>query len=128
MNGFISSQQVKVLQFSVLTAPVDVALTGMGKLGININCRGYSKSAVLQTHSVVSINSSVQAKDLMSIVNFEYECFEELGMKFNLSSIHLTTNSTHIVSHLDALNIASHKISEVECIIVEQEWKCYNFP
>jgi hypothetical protein len=29
---------------------------------------------------------------------------------------------------LDALNIASHKISEVECIIVEQEWKCYNFP
>ena len=59
----------------------------------------------------------------MSGVNLEYECSEELGMKINLSSIHLNTNSKHIVSHLDDLNIASHKISEVESIIVEQEWK-----
>jgi hypothetical protein len=92
-------------------APVNVALTGMGKLGININCRGYSESALLQTRSVVTVNSSIQAKDLMSGVNFEHECCEELGMKFNLSSIHLNTNSKHIASHLDDLNIASHKIS-----------------
>jgi hypothetical protein len=34
MNGSISSQQVKELQFFVLTTPVSVALTGMGKLRI----------------------------------------------------------------------------------------------
>ena len=43
--------------------PAEVALTGMGKLRINTNCRGYSKSALLQTHSVVTVNSSMQAKD-----------------------------------------------------------------
>jgi hypothetical protein len=71
---------------------VDVTLTGVGKLAINANCKGYSKSAVLQTHSIVTVNSSTQAKDLMSGVNFEYECCEELGVKFNLSTIHLNTN------------------------------------
>jgi hypothetical protein len=98
-------------------ASVDVALTGVDKLGINANCRDYSKSALLQTHSVITVNSSIQAKDLMSRLNFEYECW------FNLSSIYLNTNSKHIVSHLDDLNIGSHKISEVGCIIMEQEWK-----
>jgi hypothetical protein len=54
-------------------------------------------------------------------VNLDYECREELSTKFNLSSIHLNTNFKHIVSHLDDLNIAGHKISEVVRIIVEQE-------
>lgn len=103
--------------------PAEVALTGMGKLRMNTNCRGYNKSVLLQTHSVVTVNSSMQAKDLMSGVNLEYECYEELGMKINLSSIHLNTNSKHIVSHLDDLNIASLKIAEVERIIMEQEWE-----
>jgi hypothetical protein len=44
-------------------------------------------------------------------------------MKFNLSSIHLNTNFKHKVSHLDGLKIASHKISEVEHMDMEQEWK-----
>jgi hypothetical protein len=56
----------------------------MGKLGINANCKGYSKSALLQTHSVVTAISSIQANDLMSGVNFEYECCEELGMSLVL--------------------------------------------
>jgi hypothetical protein len=43
-------------------------------------------------------------------------------MKINLISIHLNTKFKHIVSYLDDLNVASHKISEVERIIVEEEW------
>jgi hypothetical protein len=104
-------------------APVDVALIRMGQLGINTNDRGYSKSPLLQKHSVVTVNSSLQGKHLTSRVNFEYECSEEFGVKFNLSSIHLSTISKHIISYLDGLNIARHKIFEIERIIVEQEWK-----
>jgi hypothetical protein len=104
-------------------APVNVALSGISKLGINTSCKGYSKSSLLQTHSVVTVNNSIQAKDLMSEVKLEYECCEELSIKLNISSIHLNANFKHMVSHLDDLNIASHKISEVEHMILEQEWK-----
>jgi hypothetical protein len=103
--------------------PVDVVLSGTGKLGINSSCRGYSKSVVLHPHSATTVNSSIQSKDLTSEVNLEYECCEELSTKINLSSIHLNTNFKHIVSHLDDLNIASHKISEIERSIEEQEWE-----
>jgi hypothetical protein len=94
--------------------PVDVTLTGIGKLAINANCKGYSKSAVLQTHSIVTVNSSIQAKDLKSGVNFEYECCEELGVKFNLSTVHLNTNYEHIVSHFNDLNIAGYMLDRTE--------------
>jgi hypothetical protein len=107
MNGSISSQQVKELQFFVLTAPVDVALTAMGKLKINTSCRGYSKSTLLQTYSVITVNSSTQAKDLMSEVNLEYEYCEELSMKFNLSSTYLNKHFKHMVSYLDDENCKS---------------------
>lgn len=59
----------------------------------------------------------------MSRVNLEYDCCEELGMKFNISSILLNSNFKHIVSHLDDFKIASHMVSEVEQIMKEQEWK-----
>jgi hypothetical protein len=77
----------------------------MGKLGINTSCRGYSKYALSQTHSVITVNSLIQAKDLMSEVNLEYECCEQLSMKFNRSSIHLNTYFKNIISHFDDLNI-----------------------
>jgi hypothetical protein len=44
----------------------------------------------------------------MSGVNFEYEFCEELGMKFNLSSIYLNAVFKHTVSHLDDLCIENH--------------------
>jgi hypothetical protein len=59
-------------------APVDMALRGTGKLGINSTCRGYSRSVMLQPHSAINVNNSIQPKDLMSGVNFEYECCEHL--------------------------------------------------
>jgi hypothetical protein len=59
----------------------------------------------------------------MSKVNLEYQCCEELSMKFNLSSIHLNTDFKHTVSHVDDLKIASHKISKVQHMVLEQEWK-----
>jgi hypothetical protein len=43
--------------------------------------------------------------------------------KTNLSCLSLNTTFKHIVSHLDDLKFASHKISEVEYLLKGTEWK-----
>lgn len=53
----------------------------------------------------------------------EYDCCEELHVKFNISTSNLNTSFKLIVSHLDDLKIASRRISDVETMIMEQEWK-----
>jgi hypothetical protein len=104
-------------------APTDVTLTGIGKLGIVAGCRGYSKSALLQTHSVSTINGTKYESDIISKVNLEYDCYEELGVKFNISSIRSNSNFEHIMSNLDDLQIVSHKVSDIEQMLKDQEWK-----
>ena len=59
----------------------------------------------------------------MSKVHLEYDCCEELHVKFNISTLNLNTSFKHIISHLDDLKIASRRISDVETMITEQEWK-----
>jgi hypothetical protein len=60
----------------------------------------------------------------MSKVNLEYYCCEII-----INCIHLNFNFQHIVSHLEHLNIASHKVSDAERIIEEHEWKrTHHFP
>jgi len=58
----------------------------------------------------------------MSKVHLEYDCCEELHVKFNISTLSLHSSFKHIVFHLDDLKIASRRISEVETMIREQEW------
>jgi hypothetical protein len=59
----------------------------------------------------------------MSRVRLEYDCCEEMSAKINISTIRFNNSFKHIVSHLDDLKIASHRISEVENMVKEQEWK-----
>jgi hypothetical protein len=49
-----------------------------------------------------------------------------LNLKVNLSGIYLNTSFKHTVEDLDDLKVASHRISEVEHLIKEQEWKLYD--
>jgi len=44
-------------------------------------------------------------------------------VKFNTNTLILNTSFKHIVSHLDDLKIASRKISDVDTVIREKEWK-----
>ena len=48
---------------------------------------------------------------------------KKLNVKFNISTVSLNTSFKHIVSHLDDLKIAFRRISDVENMIREQEWK-----
>ena len=103
--------------------PVDVVVSGIGKLGLSASCKGFGKSALFQTHTILNAENQGYESDFIAKVNLEYNCCEELNMKLNISTLHLNTSYRHIVSHLDDLKIASHKVSEVENMIREQEWK-----
>ena len=59
----------------------------------------------------------------MARVHLEYDCCEEPNVEFNISTVRLNTSFKHIVSHLDDVKIASSRISDVENMIREQEWK-----
>ena len=59
----------------------------------------------------------------MTRVHLEYDCCEELYVKFNISTVSLNTSFKCIVSHLDDLKIAISRISDVENMIREQKWK-----
>jgi hypothetical protein len=104
-------------------APIDVLVSGIGKLGIHENCKGFGRSAHFQTHAILNQYNPGYESDFMSKVDLEYDCCEYLNEKTNLSCLSLNTSFKHIVSHLDDLKVASHKISDVEHLLKEQEWK-----
>jgi hypothetical protein len=103
--------------------PVDVIMSGIGKLGISAICKGLGKSALFQTHSTMNVDNPGYESDFMFRVNLEYNCCEELNVKFHISVVSLNTSYKRIVSHLDDLKSASHRVSDVENMISEQEWK-----
>jgi hypothetical protein len=103
--------------------PIDIIVTGIGKLGIKENCKGFGRSAHFQTHSILNVDNPGYESDFLSTVNLEYDCCEYLNSKTNFSSLRLNASFKHIVSHLDDLKVASHRISEVEHMIKEQEWR-----
>ena len=94
--------------------PVDIIVSGIGKLGINENCKGYGKSALFQTHSILDASNQGYESDSMSKVHLEYDCYEELHVKFNLSTLNLNASFKQFVSYLHDLKFASRRISDVE--------------
>ena len=80
---------------------MDVIVSGIGKLRINPNFKGYGKSALFQTHSLLSASNQGYEGDFMSTVHLKCGCCEELHGKFNISTLSLNNSFKHIVSHLD---------------------------
>jgi hypothetical protein len=60
--------------------PLDVMLTGVGKLALNVGRKCYSFDALLQASAVIKANE-VKGKDI-SQIQFELDCLEEPGIKF----------------------------------------------
>jgi hypothetical protein len=61
--------------------------------------------------------------DFLSKVPLEYDCCKELNVKVNLSTISVNTSFKYVVSHIDDIKVASRRISEVETVVKEQEWR-----
>jgi hypothetical protein len=103
--------------------PVEVVLRYTGKLKIQSGCKGYNKTALLSTESEIRVNTSRNGGDLLSKVDSEFECCESLGISINLSHVDLDMKFKHVVTHVEDLKYASFKISELEKLTREQEWK-----
>jgi hypothetical protein len=103
-------------------APVNVAVTGIGKLILNIGCKGYTSFALLQTNVKVK-SKGIKGEDLLSRIPIDIDCLEEIGLHSNLSIENIKLDFRHVVSHIDDLKHASYKISELEEEVKEQEWR-----
>jgi len=77
---------------------------------------------IISDTSILDVGNSGYESDFMSRVHLEYDCCEELNVKFHISTVSLNTSFKHTVSHLDDFKIAN-RISNVENMIIEKEWK-----
>jgi hypothetical protein len=102
--------------------PLEITLKGVGKVGLNAGCKGYSSFTLLQTSITVKAKS-IKKEDILSRGQLDFDCLENLKLHFNSSKMPINLDFKHVVSHLDDLKHASYKMSELEKAIKEQEWK-----
>ena len=103
--------------------PVDVRLKGVGKLQVHPGCKGYSTSTLLYGSSIVGNTSAQITGDLLSQIDLQYACCEELGVKVNFSQLPMEVAHRKVVAHLDDLRYASRKVLDLLEEVNEQEWK-----
>jgi hypothetical protein len=101
--------------------PTDIVVEGTGRLGLHNNCKAYGTRVLIQAHAVVSANNS--ERDIVSPISLDYDCCEFIGKEVKLKNIHLELPLKGIVNRLDDLRLASHKVDDVNRLILEQEWK-----
>lgn len=101
--------------------PSDVTVSGTGKIKFLKPCKGYGATTLIQTQGV--IRSNVTNNDIVPPVALEYDCCIYNNQKVNLSDVLLDLPMKHMVNHLADLEVASHKVDEVERLLADQEWK-----
>jgi hypothetical protein len=103
--------------------PVEFRLKGVGKLQEHPGCEGYSTSTLLYGRSIVGNTSAQITGDLLSQIDLQYACCEELGIKVNFSQLPVEIAYRKTVAHLDDLRYASTKVSDLLEELNEKEWK-----
>ena len=101
--------------------PVDVSLKGTGKLQFMKRCKGYGLNVMIQSQTV--LRNNVTNKDIIPPLDLKYDCCLESGINTKLSALQLDLPLKNVVTKMEDLKYASHKVEEVEKLIVDQEWK-----
>jgi len=101
--------------------PMDVKLSGTGKLQLNPMCKVYGSRILIQSHATIVSNRT--SKDIIPPMSLEYDCYGSVDKNFKLNELRLHIPLRSVAGSLDDLKIASHKIEDVEKLIFEQEWK-----
>ncbi|XP_031348048.1 uncharacterized protein LOC116174295 [Photinus pyralis] len=97
------------------TNPFDIRLFGVGKISLRKGCKAYSSSAMLISHSIFS--DSTIFLEYVPNVDLDFDCCEDnSNSKINITQINLSKHYKVISRHLDDLNIASHKLDEIDKI------------
>ena len=101
--------------------PTDVKLLGTGKLQLNSMCKAYGNRILIRSHSTLVSNRT--SKDVIPPLSLEYDCCGSVDSTFKLNELHLRIPLRSVTNSLDDLRIASHKVEDVENLILEQDWK-----
>jgi len=101
--------------------PVDVPLKGAGRLSIDPNCKGYSRTALLQPLHTVRVNASSIKEHRPAQIQLHNECCEELGTRVNISNINLNLNFRQTDSHADDLSYAGINVRDLEKHVLEHD-------
>ena len=101
--------------------PMDVKLSGTGKLQLNPMCKVYGSRILIQSHATIVSNRT--SKDIIPPISLEYDCCGSMDKNIKLNELHLHVPLRSVAVSRDNLKIASHKVEDDEKLIFEQEWK-----
>lgn len=97
--------------------PTDVILSNAGKITISGGCKGFSGSAMLSTEDNVA--SSVVNSDFIPAIDLKIGLCENNSVPLNLTYFTLNNKYQHLTAHIDDLNMASHKLKDIERLAAE---------
>ena len=100
---------------------MDVKLLGAGKLQLKPMCNAYGNRILIQSHATIVSNRT--NKDKIPPMSLEYDCCGSIDTNFKFNDLRLHIPLRSVAGSLDDLRIASHKVQDVEKLILEQEWK-----
>jgi len=101
--------------------PTDVKLLGTGKLQLNTMCKAYGNRIFIHSHTTSF--SKRTSKYVIPHLPLVYDCCGGIDNRFKLNDLQLHILLRSVINSLDDLRIASHKVEDVENLILEQDWK-----
>ena len=104
--------------------PMDVTLSGTGRLQLKPMCKAYGSRMFIQSHATIASNHTDM--DMLPPVSLEYDCCDSMGKNFNLNRLRLQIPLGSVAGSFDDLKIANHKV-DVERLIFKQDWKVKHF-
>ena len=105
--------------------PMDVTLSGRGRLQLKPMCKAYGSRMFIQSHATIVSNHT--NKDIIPPVSLEYDCCDSMSKNFRLNRLRLQIPLGSVAGSFVDLKIASHKVEDVERLIFEQDWKIKHF-
>jgi hypothetical protein len=101
--------------------PSDIEIKDSGMLTFLSDCTGYGDKIMIRSITTHYVNRT--GKDIIPELELPFDCCDSGINKINLDELQLESPIKNVLMHYDELGIASYKVSEVEKLIEEQEWK-----
>jgi len=79
-------------------------------------CKAYGSRIFIQSHSTLVSNRT--SKDVIPPLSLEYDCCGGIDNTFKLNELHLHIPLRSVTSSLNDLRFASHKVEDVENLIL----------
>lgn len=93
--------------------PIDLILKGTGSITLDGRCRGYGRSAMLIPKSTITMITI--PSEFVPALDIQEDCCEQLKQKtINITHIPWNLNLKPMQHHIEDLNIASHRLRDLE--------------